>query len=420
MAGSRPPFRVALWSLATGGLYVAVWWYRVTRDVGAQSDSSRFLRPFLSALSVALSVVGLWSFLWVSALLWPRALGTLAILCVFVGSIGTVASVGHTAASIRSLEQTIIGRPELSRRRLKILAVALLLFVLTWPIVVVNFVYTIEQHLDRLLRSRRDTRRGMARGDGRYAWAGWTRWRGYRGLLARIARACLSVAGELAGRGNSVIEVRALGDRERFKTPEEFKEDATPEALRNFQTIRINTTGERLRVRVRLARGCRHGALPFGTGVVLAVHGSRWTSPEEVLYARRVIAAAIQRGSKRRWMVIDGQADEGPRMRALRSASWEAERFIRTVVVAVFAVSYHVGFYLVAPSIENLWIRLAAFQAGAAIGSATSFAFATLLLPNVSVAETAARERIRRLAGQVAVAAVSALFGAAVKRLLGG
>src|SRR2546421_11322935 len=70
-------------------------------------------------------------------------------------------------------------------------------------------------------------------------WVKWFSWRGSPQLVAQVARAAQRAAG--ADVCSIVVSVR--GDQEVFASPANFAEDVTPEALRDFSSIRISAAG---------------------------------------------------------------------------------------------------------------------------------------------------------------------------------
>lgn len=434
---TRRPFQVVVLALVTGGLYVPVWWLGVLREEHAhrtlrepepdRSSGSLWhrIKLIVSAVAVALFFMALWFFFAVQAVVDDQTspLVSAAWLFILFGVGGGVISLSQTDKRLRSLEEAATGRqPVGSVRRIGLRTAAVLTWPISWPIIVVNGVYAVERRLSVLPQSPEALSPEPACGDQVFAWKAWTRWRGHRQLLVRIIRACLWAAGK-NGETECLIKVSALGDAERFRLPREFKEDATPEALRRFETILINVSGEHVRVRVRLKSGRVRRRSPYDAGVVLRVHGRPGTSREQVLRARDEVASAVQRGSGRfsRTAPTGDPAAESLG-RALASAHLETERIIGIGAVALFGAASFLGNFAAAWAAAEPpgnWILVTQFLP-AGIAAAASFAFFLRLLPSVTLAETAAQERIRRLSAEAAMAALGALMGVALSFLPGG
>lgn len=147
-------------------------------------------------------------------------------------------------------------------------------------------------------------------------WIKWFSWRGSPQLVAQVARATQRAAS--ADRCDLVVSVGE--DEEIFTSPADFTKDVTPEALRDFKTIRI-------------AAGCvlvtfsRNPTRRMGRdpeeGVVLEVSGAGG-DPIHAATALKSVSAAISRGAPTRFAHSPVRKSESvPTPPPPKKTSWE-------------------------------------------------------------------------------------------------
>jgi len=127
-------------------------------------------------------------------------------------------------------------------------------------------------------------------------WVKWFSWRGSPQLVAQVARA----AQRAAGAEQTSIVVSVGEDEEVFSSPTNFVKDATPEALREFKTIRIVAAGATT-VAIDFIRDPtkRTGPGP-DEGVLLQLYTDS-SDPDAIATATKTVAAAINRGAPTRF-----------------------------------------------------------------------------------------------------------------------
>lgn len=104
------------------------------------------------------------------------------------------------------------------------------------------------------------------------------------------------------------------------------------------------------------------------------------------------------------------------------AACARAEERARVLSVVVFLVAALLGFGFI-PLLAGTGTGVreyVTFEIATVFGSAAAFAFFPALVQSVSIGETAARERARRVSAQGAVIVASTLIGAGVRLLFGG
>jgi hypothetical protein len=133
------------------------------------------------------------------------------------------------------------------------------------------------------------------------------------------------------------------------------------------------------------------------------------------------VVAAVARGSGRFTCSLIGDDSRATTLAsAFRSAAWQTERRIGVAAVALFSFASYFAFVALIP-VEGggpRWLYLAQSLVSGAAGALSS-AFFVRWVPTVGLAETATRERVRRIAGQTVMIILGALVGAAVRLVLG-
>jgi hypothetical protein len=130
-------------------------------------------------------------------------------------------------------------------------------------------------------------------------WAKWPYWRATPGLVAHVARVCDKVARSLPHKEPRLSIVVAMrGDREVFKSPEEFSKDITREALQNFETLTIKARGPSLKIAVTFSRDPHlfRAREKDDRGVLLQVHAQAPISRQQINLAGERLSRAVDRG----------------------------------------------------------------------------------------------------------------------------
>jgi hypothetical protein len=196
-------------------------------------------------------------------------------------------------------------------------------------------------------------------------WAQWPYWRATPGLVAHVARVCAKVAGSLSDKKPHLsIDVAMRGDTEVFKSPEDFSQDITREALQNFETLTLKARGHSLKIAVTFSRDPHifRARERDDNGVLLRVEAKTGIPEQQVKRAGERLSRAIDRGRpwrappvKAGWSKHDWRPGKDER------TYWAKQLTIR-LVTAIGSLLPLAGIYAFADvSKDRAWVYLAVF-----------------------------------------------------------
>jgi hypothetical protein len=131
-----------------------------------------------------------------------------------------------------------------------------------------------------------------------YGCAVWSACRGSPALFAQIAQAAVWQITRYAGATDCWIELSVSGDVERFRSPREFRDEATAQGQRQFSRLKISVRGPELGADITASRDpTERFSWREVPSVVLEVAAANAAREPQVRAIRQAIASAITRGT---------------------------------------------------------------------------------------------------------------------------